>query len=320
MEVVKAIVLLLIGFILLVKFSDIFVDAISSVASHFKMSKMMIALTIGAFGTCAPELAISFTSLAKGSSDITLANTVGSCIVNIFLIIGIAAMIKPVKVKEETTTKELPLLLIITSVFTVFLNDSLFSSNIPNGLSRIEGVTLLLFFAYFIYHIVTLVKTSKTKKEKAQKAKYTLARSIVYIVITLLIIIVSSDLIVDNAVLLATSLGVSEKIISMTILVIGSSLPELSLTIACARKGEYEMVLGNIIGTNIFNICVVLVLPILVYGGLTTNTFDIIDSVMLISSALALYIFGKTNKEISKIEGIILFVILGIYYAYLFLV
>ena len=320
MEILKYSLILLIGLALLVKASNIFVDASSSLATRLKVSKMIIALTIAAFGTCAPELAISFTSLARGSSDITLANTVGSCIVNIFLIIGIAAIIKPVKVKEETTTKELPLLLIITSVFTVFLNDSLFSSIIPNGLSRIEGVTLLLFFAYFIYHIVTLIKTSKTKKEKAQKAKYTLARSIVYIVITLLIIIVSSDLIVDNAVLLATSLGVSEKIISMTILVIGSSLPELSLTIACARKGEYEMVLGNIIGTNIFNICVVLVLPILVYGGLTTKTFDIIDSVMLISSALALYIFGKTNKEISKIEGILLFVILGIYYAYLFLV
>ncbi len=317
-EIITYVALLIVGLILLIIASNLFVDASSSLATRLKVPKMIIALTIAAFGTCAPELAISFTSMASGNTDITLANVIGSCIINILLIISIAALIKPIKFKEKTIKIELPLILIVTSLITFLLNDALFFNKEVNTLSRLDSIFLVMLFVVFMFYIFKSIKDAK--KEKNDKAKYSLVKSIIYLSLALIVVIASSNLVVDNSVLLAEKLGVSEKIISMTILVIGSSLPELSLTVACAIKGEHEMVLGNIIGTNIFNICVVLALPVLIYGNINTTSFDLVDSIMLVISSFMLYIFGKTNKELSKTEGIIMLIVLLIYYVYLFLV
>lgn len=317
MIVFKYILLLIIGLVLLIISSDVFVDAASSLAVRLKVPKMLIALTIAAFGTCAPELAISFNSISSGNSEMTLANVVGSCIVNILLIIGVAAFVKPIKVKERTIKKELPILIAITSAFFVLLSDTLFLKTGKSGLNRADALVLIGWFAFFMYYIISLV--SKSKSEYEESPKYSLKKSIVYIIITLLAIIFASDLVVDNAALLAEKIGISQKIIAMTVIVIGTSLPELTMTVSSSRKGEFDMAVGNIIGTNIFNICIVLGLPTLIFGSYTTSAFNLVDMFMVLLSAVMFYIFGRSNKELSRREGVLMISVFIIYYVYLFI-
>ncbi len=319
MVLVKAIILLLVGFILLVKCSDIFVDAISSVASHFKMSKMMIALTIGAFGTCAPELAISFNSIRIGTGDIALANVVGSCIINIILVVGIACCVSPIRVKNESIKKELPILLVVTSMFVISLLFHCFEypKNILT-LNRFDGLLYVFFFIMFMFYIVSVVKAKKSPFD-IHKPKYKIGKAIIYTIICAIIIVLASDLVVDNAVVLASLLGVSTKIITMTIVVIGTSLPEMTMTVLSARKGEFDIALGNIIGTNIFNIGVVLGIPILIYGGFNSSSFNIIDMIFVQLAATLLYLFSRNDRVLSRKEGAVFIILFVIYYSYLFI-
>ena len=315
--ILTAIILFVIGLVSLIRFSDIFVSAASSLSIHLKVPKMLIALTVAAFGTCAPELAISFNSISGGNPDMTLANVIGSCIVNILLIVGIAAIVRPIKVKERTIKKELPLLVIITSAFFVLLTDSLFKKGSSNTLSRADGIMLLCWFILFMFYIIGLVR--KNKNEEALIPEYSLKKSVILIILTLIGIIVSSDIVVDNAVMLAEVLGISQKIISMTAIVIGTSLPELTMTVNAARKDEFDMAVGNIIGTNIFNICIVLGLTISIYGTVSSNAFTIVDSSIVLLASIIFYIFGKSGKVLSRREGILMFLVFLIYYVYLFI-
>ena len=319
MQIVKAIVLLLIGFVLLVKCSDIFVDSISGIAAHFKMSKMMIALTIGAFGTCAPELAISFNSVASGAGDIALANVIGSCIVNIILVIGIACCVAPIKVKNESIKKELPILLVVTTLFVISMVFHSFENKQTLILTRMDGILYLSFFVMFIFYIFSVIKIKKGVFE-VYKPKYSITKSIIYTVICSILIIFASDLLVDSAIELSSLLNVSTKIITMTIVVIGTSLPEMTMTVIAAKKGEFDIALGNIIGTNIFNIGVVLGIPILVYGEISSVNFSLIDMFFVQISALLLYTFARNDKVLSRREGTIFVILFVLYYAYLFIV
>lgn len=316
--ILTALTLFVIGLVSLIRFSDIFVSAASSLSIHLKVPKMLIALTVAAFGTCAPELAISFNSISGGNPDMTLANVIGSCIVNILLIVGIAAIVRPIKVKERTIKKELPLLVIITSAFFVLLTDSLFKKGSSNTLSRADGIMLLCWFILFMFYIIGLVR--KNKNEETLIPEYSLKKSVILIILTLIGIIVSSDIVVDNAVMLAEVLGISQKIISMTVIVIGTSLPELTMTINAARKDEFDMAVGNIIGTNIFNICIVLGLPIAIYGGVSSSPFSVVDTSVVLISALMFYIFGRSNKELSRREGILMVLVFILYYIYIFII
>lgn len=315
--ILTALTLFVIGLVSLIRFSDIFVSAASSLSIHLKVPKMLIALTVAAFGTCAPELAISFNSISGGNPDMTLANVIGSCVVNILLIVGIAAIVRPIKVKERTIKKELPLLVIITSAFFVLLTDSLFKKGSSNTLSRADGIMLLCWFILFMFYIIGLVR--KNKNEETLIPEYSLKKSVILIILTLIGIIVSSDIVVDNAVMLAEVLGISQKIISMTVIVIGTSLPELTMTINAARKDEFDMAVGNIIGTNIFNICIVLGLPIAIYGGVSSSSFNVVDTSVVLLSALMFYIFGRSNKELSRREGLLMVLVFILYYTYVFI-
>ncbi len=319
MQIVKIIILLLIGFILLVKSSDIFVDAVSSIATNFKMSKMMIALTVAAFGTCAPELAISFNSIISGSGDIALANVVGSNIVNILLVIGLAAFVCPIKVKNEVTKKELPILLVVTSMFVLSVAVH-YIGNLKTDfiLNRQDGFLFLTLFCMFILYIISVVRSKKDIFE-ISKPKYSMVSSILITIICCLIIVFSSDLVVDNAKALAEILNVSTKLITMIVVVIGTSLPEMTMTVIAAKKGEFDIALGNIIGTNIFNIGIVLGLPLLIFGGFNSLSFNIIDIAFVQIAALVLFIFAKNDKVLSKMEGLIMILIFLSYYIYLFL-
>ncbi len=316
METVKAIILLLVGFVLLVKFSDIFVDAISSIASYFKMSKMMIALTIGAFGTCTPELAISFMSVGEG--DIALANVIGSCIVNILLVIGMACLIAPIRLKNETVKKELPILLMVTTLFVTSIVFHYFENSKVFKITRFDGLVYIFLFAMFLFYIFSVIRAKKGFFEES-KPKYGLVKSIIYTIVCSVVIVLSSNLLVDNAKELSSLLNISTKIITMTIVVIGSSLPEMTMTVIAAKKGEFDIAIGNIIGTNIFNIGVVLGLPLLIYGGLTSTSFSLVDILFVQTSALLFYIFSKNDKVLSRKEGIVFVILFIIYYVYLFI-
>ncbi len=316
MAVIKAVILLIIGFVVLVKASDVFVDAVSSISTNLKMSKMMIALTVAAFGTCAPELAISFQSMGSGMGDIALANVLGSNVVNILLIVGLAACVAPIKVKSHVIKKELPILLVVTSMFCLCIVSHKFGiSGKDYVLDRQDGFMLLCFFAMFIFYIVSVVKAKQGILE-FDKPKFTLPKSIILTIICCILIIISSDIVVDNAVVLANLIGISTKIITMTVVVIGTSLPEMTMTIIAAKKGEFDFALGNIIGTNIFNIGVVLGLPLVVYGGFNSTSFNMIDVSAVFVAAMTLFLFARSDRKLSSLEGAIMISIFVMYYAY----
>lgn len=313
----KELILLIIGLILIVKAADVLVTASSSLALRFNVPKMLVALTIMAFGTCAPEMAISFQSVQNGDGQIAFANVVGSTIVNVFLIIGLAALVRPIKVKHATIKKELPILFLITSVFSILMLDRLFDPFTRNVFSRPDGLVLILFFSVFVSYLIGLVRKG-ADTNNSNDIKYGPIMSILLILLSLLITIFSSDLIVDNAVILANELNVSKKIITMLIIVIGTSLPELVMTVTSARKGEFDMAVGNIVGTNIFNICVVLGLPVVIYGNVGLSGFNFVDILVVFLSSFCLYAFAKSEKTISRKEALIMLGIFIVYYVYLF--
>ena len=312
------ILLLIIGFVIIIKASDFLVDASSALALKLRVPKMLIALTIAAFGTCAPEIAISFQSVSAGNGEIAFANVVGSCVVNIFLIIGLASFIRPIKVKHATIKKELPILAIITSVFAVLMLDSIFNPLTSDTFSRSDVLILLLLFGLFVIYLVQLLfKKSNYSEEEVSKIKYNPALAIIIIVVSIILIIYSSDLIVSAAAEIATRLHISEKLITMFAIVIGTSLPEMVMTVTSAKKGEFDIAIGNIIGTNIFNICIVLGLPVIIYGDVLLTGFGFVDIIAVFLSSALLFLFARSEKTIDKKEAIIMLVIFAIYYIFL---
>ena len=314
------VIYLIIGFIIIIKASDFLVDAASSLALKLHVPKMLIALTIVAFGTCAPEIAISFRSVATGDGEMAFANIVGSCVVNVFLIIGLAAFIRSIKVKHATIKKELPLLLIITTVFSILMLDSIFNpfTFTDDTFSRTDAVILILLFLLFVVYLVQMLfKKSNDPEEGSGDIKYSPIVSIIVLIVSIILIIYSSDLIINAAENIAQRLNISEKVITMFAIVVGTSLPEMVMTVTSAKKGEYDMAIGNIIGTNIFNICIVLGLPVLIYGNVVLTGFGIVDIIATFLSSFMLFIFARREKTIDKKEAIVMLAIFAIYYIYL---
>ena len=310
--------LLIVGFVLLIKGADIFVDGASSTASNFKVPKMLIGLTIVAFGTSAPELAVSIKSLASGSSDMVLGNVIGSNITNILLIIGVAAVICPIIIKDNTVRKELPLCIMITMLLVSQIADFWLDNSKFNMVTRSDAIAIILVFAVFLYYIVTLaIKDRKTTKE-VEKPQYGLFRSLLYVVLGLAGIVVGSNFVVDSASNIARTIGWSERLISLTIIAFGTSLPELVTTIISSIKGEQDILVGNIIGSNIFNICMVLGVPVAIFGGIPANNFSYFDLIFIILSAVMLFIFSKTDRKISRGNGIVMLLMFAIYYTVVF--
>ena len=310
--------LLFIGFVLIVNFSDILVDSASSIANSLKIPKIVIALTIVAFGTCAPEIAISFNSVMDNNGSMAIANVVGSCIINILLVIGLAAIVNPIKVKNDTIKKEMPLLCLITMIFSILILDSVAFEILPNIITRLDGIVLLLLFMIFVVYLYNIVKEHRNKNR--EKPIYSVPKALFLLIISIIVIVYSSDIIVDNAVVIAENFGISHKIITMVVIVIGTSLPELTMTIRSAKKHEFDIALGNIIGTNIFNICIVLGLPVTIFGNVEILDFGIIDFMVLFASSVMLLIFAKTDRRLNKTEGIIMFLVFLCYYTYILLV
>ena len=311
------IILLIIGFVILIKGADLFVDGASNIALNFKVSKMLIGLTIVAFGTSAPEFAVSVKGLLSGSFDIVLGNVIGSNILNILLILGVAAMIHPLVVKSNTVKKELPITLLITSLFAVLLSDNLFDKSMSNNFTRGDGIVLILFFLVFIYYLINLMR-NKVEDSTDEKV-LSLPKSFLYTFIGLVMIILGSNFVVDSASYLAKAFGVSERIISLTIIALGTSLPELVTSVMATKKGEYDIAIGNAVGSNIFNIGIVIGLPVTILGGISKIAFSYIDLIVMIVTALMLYLFSKNDYKISKREGLSFLILFLVYYSYVIL-
>ena len=313
------ILLLVLGFILLIKGADFFVDGASSTAQNFKVSKMLIGLTIIAFGTSAPEFAVSMQSLAKGSTDLLLGNVIGSNILNILLILGVAAIIKPIRITDNTVKKELPLCMLISTLLVVLFLDIKLANGIVNQITRSDAIVILLFFTIFIYYLITLARQKKENNEN-EKPRFKLLKSLIFVVIGLIGIIIGSNMVVNNTSSIALKIGLSERIIALTIIAFGTSLPELVTTIVSSKKGEQDLLLGNIIGSNIFNACVVLGIPVAIYGTITPTSFNYIDLIFLVGSSLLLFIFAETKRTITRLEGILMLMAFIIYYILVFII
>lgn len=312
------IILLLVGFVLLIKGADIFVDGASSTAANFKVSKMLIGLTIVAFGTSAPEFAVSLSALASGSSDMVLGNVFGSCVLNILLILGVASVIRPIDIREDTVKKELPLNLLITVLLVVLFLDVLLAGGDVNQITREDAIVILLFFSVFLYYLVSMARKSRAaevKNKDEEKPKFKLGKSLLFVVIGIAGIIIGSNLVVDNATAIAEAIGWSERVIALTVIAFGTSLPELVTSVVAARKGEQELAVGNIIGSNIFNICVVLGVPVLFFGAATPSSFEMLDLIMAVGSAALLFVFAGTTRKITRVEGGVMLALFVAYYA-----
>ena len=319
MDIVLQIVLLIVGFVLLIKGADFFVDGAASTATNFKVSKTLIGLTIIAFGTSAPELAVSIKALAAGSTDMVLGNVIGSNILNILLILGLAAFIRPLAIRKETIRKEIPICILISSLLVVLFLDVQLNAAEVNPITRSDGIAILLFFVIFLSYLVSMALHSRDKKKaKPEKPKWKLSSSLLFTALGLAGIIIGSNFVVDSATNLATAIGISERVIALTVIALGTSLPELVTTVVAAKKGETELVLGNILGSNIFNICVVLGIPVAIFGAVTPAGFSAIDLIALVGSAALLFVFSVTNHKINRLEGGLMLLMFATYYTLVF--
>ena len=339
MEIALQIILLIVGFIILIKGADVFVDGASATAENFKVPKMLIGLTIVAFGTSAPEFAVSTKSLLSGNTDMLLGNVIGSNILNILLIVGVAAMIKPLVVQSNTVKKELPIVILMTLMFATLMLDNLFDPNTTSAFTRQDGFVIVLAFGIFIYYLVQMNRAKKTteelkkvdqtiellegtKKKKVSKKvierdpPMKLWKAILFTILGIVAIVIGSDLVVDSASEIATILGVSAKMIALTVVALGTSLPELVTSIVATKKGEVDLAIGNVVGSNIFNIGVVTGIPVAIIGGIPEISFNYIDVAVLIASAIILYIFARDDRRISRREGALLLLVFLCYYSY----
>ena len=311
-------ILLVVGFVVLIKGADFFVDGASGVAANFKVSKMLIGLTIVSFGTSAPEFAVSVKSLLSGSGDIVLGNVIGSNILNILLILGVSALFHSLNVKNNTVKKELPITMLITLAFAALMSDSIFDKGVKNSFTRLDGFILMLFFLVFIYYLISMAR-NKIQEEKEEET-ISMKKAFLFTIIGLIGIILGSNFVVDSASAIATALGVSERLISLTIIALGTSLPELVTSVTATRKGEYDIAIGNVVGSNIFNIGMVIGVPVTLFGGIGSIAFSYIDLIVMIVSATLLFMFSFNDYKISKREGIIFLILFLVYYSYVIIV
>ncbi|WZL80513.1 calcium/sodium antiporter [Vallitaleaceae bacterium 9-2] len=296
------IVLLIIGFLLLVKGADFFVDGAASIARRFNISTMVIGLTLVAFGTSAPELAVSINAALDKSNGLVFGNVIGSNILNILLVLGLSAAITPISIRLKTILKEMPFAIIAT-VATLFMALDLTIDQTPNVISRVDGLILLILFAIYFYSMLEIIVLGKEEGTFEEISEMSLPRSLILTVIGMAAIIWGSDLTVTGAVGIARTLGLSEVIIGLTIVAIGTSLPELITSVVAARKGENDIAVGNIIGSNIFNLLLVLGVSAVI-NPVIIDRSSILDLSILTLAMVVVLPIMYTGKKITRKEGI----------------
>lgn len=307
--------LFIIGFIILVKGADFLVDGASSLAKKLKIPAIVIGLTIVAFGTSMPELVVNVFSSISGNSDIAIGNILGSNIANILLILGISAIIFPLSVTKNTTKKEIPLSILAGLSLFFMANDIFFDGGHVSVLTRIDGIILLLFFSIFLYYTFSISKLPKeTKTEEDEIKEYSIWLSILFIIIGLVALIVGGKWIVDGATHIARLFNVSESIIGLTIVAIGTSLPELATSAVAAMKKNSDIAIGNVVGSNIFNIFFILGISSII-KPLPFNFNDNLNIIMTILTSFLLlgFVFIGKKYKIERWQGIV-FVLIYISY------
>ncbi len=288
--------LLPIGFVLLIKGAGFLVDGASSIAKRFGISTLVIGLTIVAFGTSAPELIVNIFASINGNTDISIGNILGSNIANILLILGISAVIFPLAVKRSTVWKEIPLAFLAVVLMGIMANDALIDGGNFSGLTRIDGLVLIAFFIIFLYYTFGISRVEAADKTETPIHQYSLLRSCLMVGVGLIGLTLGGKWVVDAAVALATSLGVSEAFIGLTIVAIGTSLPELATSAVAAYKKDTDIAVGNIVGSNIFNIFWILGISAII-NPLPFSALLMRDVIMTIAATLLLFIFLFIGKR-----------------------
>lgn len=303
-SIILQVVLLLVGFVFLIKGSDFFVDGASSIASLLKIPTIIVGLTIVAFGTSAPEAAVSITSSLAGNNAMAVSNVIGSNLFNMLMVIGIAALLGDLVMEKNVLKKDLPFLVGITILFAIFII-------IGWNISNIEGIILLIILIAYVIYLIRDAKKSEDAN-KVENAKFSLPKSILLIIVGLAGIILGGDLVVDSASYIAIAFGMSETLVGLTIVAIGTSLPELVTSITALKKGENQLVIGNVIGSNIFNILFVLGASSAI-SAIPLNSSMLIDVILMTAVTVLCFIFGKTQDKYDKKEGVILVTLFVIY-------
>ena len=306
MEIILQVALLALGFVMLVKGADWFVDGASGIAAKFHIPQIIIGLTIVAMGTSAPEAAVSITAALGGSADITVGNIVGSNILNILIILGLASVIVPIAVAKSTIKVDAPFMIAISAVFLLLGWDG--------TISRIDGLIMVALFAAYIGYMIWEAIHSNDEGEEIKQLK--LWQALLFTVVGLVLIVLGSNVAVDAATELARIFGMSERFIGLTIVALGTSLPELFTSVVAARKGNADIAIGNIVGSNIFNILFVVGLSSLIVDVPFAANFRI-DMVVAIAAALFLWIAPMKDKKLVRWHGAVMLLGYAGYFVYL---
>ncbi len=311
-----AYILLLVGFALLIKGADFFVDGSSNIARLLQVPPILIGLTIVAFGTSAPEATVSIIAAMEGSAEVSVGNVVGSNIFNITLVAGVAAFLYPLQVESETIRKEIPFTLLASVALLILMSDIALQGFSSNMITRSDGLIFLLFLSIFMYYVIEHgLKSRKDAANEPPPKNIRWGKNIFITLLGLAAIIYGGNLVVDNGTEIAFSLGMSETLVGLTIIAIGTSLPELVTSISAALKKESEIALGNIVGSSIFNILFVLGASATI-TPLAVNDKVFTDVVYMIVLTVVLLVFSRTSFKVGKREGLVLAAAYVIYLIY----
>lgn len=312
MEILLQILLLAVGFVMLIKGSDWFVDGSSGIATKFGIPQLVIGLTIVAMGTSAPEAAVSISAAFSGIADITIGNIVGSNILNILIILGISSIIVPIAVAPSTIRIEIPFMIVITIIMLLVGLD---------GVIRVfDGIIFLVLFAAYLAYLYGMAKKDKNKNKKnynEDKKNISIIKSFLFVIIGLALIIFGSNITVDAATKIAQAFGISERFIGLTIVALGTSLPELFTSVTAARKGNADIAIGNIVGSNIFNILFVIGISALIIPVPFASNF-IFDSIIAVAAGVILLLCSLWTKKLKRWSGITMFIGYVAYFVLIF--
>ncbi|MBQ2678597.1 MAG: calcium/sodium antiporter [Firmicutes bacterium] len=298
--------LLALGFVMLIKGADFFVSGASGIAYRFGIPHLIVGLTIVAMGTSAPEAAVSIAAAFKGSADITIGNIVGSNILNILLILGISSVLAALTVPKSAVRVEIPFVIIVSAVLLIM--------GLDGNISRIDGIILCAIFAFYMVYLFSKAKKDKKTEEDVQKSP--LWKNVLLTAAGLVLIVLGSNFTVDSASGIARIFGMSERFIGLTIVALGTSLPELFTSVSAARRGNVDIAIGNIVGSSAFNILFVVGMSALIIPVPFAAKFRV-DAAVAAVAALILLLFCKRKKQINKPAGICLLSIYAAYFVYL---
>lgn len=309
LKIIGQICLLVIGFVLLIKGADFFVDGASKIAVKCNIPAMVVGLTIVALGTSAPEAAVSIKAAFTGSADMSIGNVVGSNIMNILIILGISALFAALPIKKNTMRIDIPIIIVVTILLFVL-------GYFDGGLSRFDGIILCICLVAFIIYLVITAKQGNDDDSIVLTDRDKLWKLILFILVGVAMIVLGSNLAVKSASYIAGVFGMSERLISLTIVAFGTSLPELVTSCTAAKKGQTDIAIGNIVGSNILNILFVLGISALITPIKFSEDF-LLDSIMALAAAVILFLCCFKDKKLNKREGIIMIIIYAVYFAYI---